>query len=133
MIGEAGRHGWGALVPFPRCAGCGEQAAAVVGPAAGVGGADQPHAGDEGRLGAGDGTTPSGERCEMGTEGGVEPLDVGGIDDGASRRRRQDRLDTVEGVVNDAVRDPDDVALAECLTTWANWKPSGRTSRGRPR
>ena len=65
-----------------------ELAQAVMGPAEVVGGADQPHAGDEGRLGAGDGPTSPGEGREVGAEGGVEPLDVGGVDDGAGGRGR---------------------------------------------
>src|SRR4051794_41634450 len=83
VVGEPGRHGWGAEEPLPRSVVGSEPAQAVVGPAEVVGGADQPHAGGEGRLGASDGATPSGQRREGGAEGGVEALDVGGGDDGA--------------------------------------------------
>ncbi len=115
MIREVGRHGRGALVPLAGRAGWGELAEAVVRPAEVVGGTDQPHAGREGRLGVGDGPAAPGERCEVGAEGGVEPFDVGRIDDGAGRGRRQDRLDTVQGAPNDPAGDANDVPLGRVL------------------
>ena len=133
MVGETGQIGRCAAEPLPRSVVGSEVAEAVVGPAEVVGGADQPHAGGEGRLGASDGPAPSCERREMSTEGGVEPLDVGGVDDGAGGRGSQDRLDAGQGAVPDLRVTPMTCRLAECLTTWANWNPSGRTRRGRPR
>src|SRR4051794_16497601 len=115
MIGEPGRHGWGARGPLPRSVWWGEQAEAVVGPAEVVGRADQPHAGREGGLGAGDGTTAPSERREVGAEGGVETLDVGGVDDGAGVRRGHDGLDTGQGAMDDAASDADDVAFGGVL------------------
>ena len=80
-----------------------------------VGRADEPHAGGEGRLGAGDRPTTSSEGCEVSAEGGVEALDGGGVDDGAGRRCRQDRLDAVQGAAHDAAGDADDVPLGGVL------------------
>ena len=62
----------------------GSEVAEAVRPAEVVRRADQPHTGGEGRLGTRDGTPASGERREMGTEGGVQALDVGGVDDRAA-------------------------------------------------
>jgi len=79
-------------------------------PAEVVGGADQPQAGGEGGLGVSDRPAPSGQWREVGAEGGVEPLDVGGVDDGAGGGRRQHGLDAGQGAVDDAASDADDVA-----------------------
>ncbi len=133
MIGEASRHRWGTLLPFERGRVWSEPAEAVVGPAEVVGGPDQPHASDEGGLGPGDGTTPPGEGREMGTKGGVESFDVGGVDDGAGHGRRQDRLDAGQGPMPDPARDPDDVPLGCVLDDLSELEPVGKTSRGRPR
>ena len=111
MVGPAGCPGRGALVPRAGRVGRGEQAAAVVGPAEVVGGADQPDAGGEGRLGAGDGPPPPGEWRAVGAEGRVEPLAVGGVDAGASRRRLQDGRNIRQGAAHDSARAPDDVPL----------------------
>ena len=126
MVGEAGRHGWGAEEPLPRGVVGSELAQAVVGPAEVVGGADQPHAGDEGRLGASDRPAPSGERREVGAEGGVEALDVGGVDDGAGGGRRQDRLDAGQGAANDPAGDADDVPLGRVLDDLGELEPVGQ-------
>src|SRR3954462_11070670 len=72
VVGEPGRHGWGAEEPQPRSVVRSEQAQAVMGPAEVVRGANQPHAGPEGTLSAGDGPPAPGERCEVSAEGGVE-------------------------------------------------------------
>ena len=98
-------------------------AQAVVGPAEVVGGADEPHAGGEGGLGASDRPAPSGERREVGAEGGVEPLDVGGVDDGAGGRGGQDRLDAGQGAVQDPARDPDDAPLGGVLDDLGELEP----------
>ena len=108
---------------FRGASGRGELAEAVVGPAEVVGGADQPHAGGEGRLGAGDGPTAPGERREVGAEGGVEPLDVGGVDDGAGGGRRQDRLDAGQGAADDPAGDADDVPLGRVLDDLGELEP----------
>ena len=126
MIGEAGGHGGSALVPLGEGIVGSALAEAVVGPAEVVGGADQPHAGREGRLGASDGPTATGERCEVGAEGGVEPLDVGRVDDGAGRGRRQDRLDAGLGPRPDPARDPDDVPLGCVLDDLSELEPVGQ-------
>jgi hypothetical protein len=133
MIGEASRHRWCARLPFARGSRWSELAEAVMGPADVVGGPDQPHASGEGGLGPGDGTTPSGQRREVGPEGGVEPLDVRGVDDGAGRGRRQDRLDAGLGPLQDPARDPDDMPLGCMFDDPGELEPVGRTRRGRPR
>ena len=51
----------------------------------------------------------------MGTEGGVQALDVGGVDDRAGGRRRQHRLDAGQGTANDPARDADDVPPGRLL------------------
>src|SRR4051794_30719376 len=120
MIGEAGGHGgggggallggdvrggrgggglWGARRVGGAMVGSG-WGGVVVGPAEVEGGPAQPHAGGEGRLGASDGSTATGERCEVGAEGGIQALDVGGVDDGSRGGRRQHRLNAGQSAVD---------------------------------
>src|SRR5205085_5802555 len=107
-----------------------ELAEAVVGPAEVVGGADQPHAGGEGSVGAGDGTASTGEWRKVGAEGGVEALDVGGVDDGARGGRRHHGLDAGQGAVDDAAGDADDVALGGVLHDLGKLEPDGQHQPG---
>ena len=123
MVGEPGRHGWRPEEPLPRRVVGSELAQAVVRPAEVVGGADQPHAGGEGRRRVGDRPPPAGQWHEVGAEGGVEPLDVGGVDDGAGGGRGQDRLDAVQGATHDPARDPDDVPLGGVLDDLGELEP----------
>jgi hypothetical protein len=62
----------------------------------------------------------------VGAEGRVEPLDVGGADDGAGRRRRQDGLDAGLGTVDDPARDPDDVPFGRVLDDLGEREPVGQ-------
>src|SRR4051794_35985744 len=123
MIGEPGRDGWGALEPLPRNMVGSEQTQAVVGPAEVVGGPDEPHPGGEGRLGARDGSSASGEGREVGAEGGIEPLDVGGVDNRPGGRRREDGLDASQGAAHDPAGDADEVPPGGVLDDLGELEP----------
>src|SRR5205823_10508908 len=111
LVGETGGPGWGPVEPRAGSVVGSEPAEAVVRPAAGVGGADQPPAGGAGGLGAGDGPPSSRAWREVGAERRVEPLAGGRGADGGGRRRRHHRLDAGQRAVADPARDPDDVPL----------------------
>jgi hypothetical protein len=59
----------------------------------------------------------------VGTEGGVEALDGGGVDDGAGGGRRQHRFDPSQGAVQDAAGDADDVPLGRVLDDLGELEP----------
>ena len=70
-----------------------------------------------------------GEWRKVGAEGRVEPLDIGGVDDGAGGRRGQDRLDAVRGPAHDPASDPDDVPLGGMLDDLGKLERIGQHQR----
>lgn len=115
MVGQASSHRGGPLQPRPLRAGRSVQAEAVVGPAPVVATPDQPHAGLERRERVGERATATHQRGQVAAEGGIQPLDVAGVDAGAGPGRVEHRADGLGCAAHDPLADADDVALGIAL------------------